>query len=117
MARSRAAFPARAEPHHGRSSRKRKPGAPDGPGLFSFAAGLGNRTIREDDMKRKRLEYRKPYGRGDYELHRGAEGVYWRAGHGLVVRLASAEREQDMETRDLSGEACALEVCPSITAH
>jgi acetylornithine deacetylase len=38
-------------------------------------------------MKRERKEYRKPYGRGDYELHRGGEGVYWQAGNGLEVRL------------------------------
>lgn len=45
-------------------------------------------------MKRERMEYRKPYGRGDYDLHRGERGVYWEAGHGLVVRLAAPERER-----------------------
>jgi hypothetical protein len=68
-------------------------------------------------MKRKRWDYRKPYGRGDYELHRGTEGVYWRAGHGLVVRLASAEREQETQSWGLSGEAAPLEVEPSIFAR
>lgn len=60
-------------------------------------------------MKRTRLDFRKPYGRGDYELLRGSEGVYWRAGHGLVVRLASAEHEPDVQERTLSGEASRLE--------
>ncbi|HEY1326388.1 MAG TPA: hypothetical protein VGI14_05580 [Casimicrobiaceae bacterium] len=68
-------------------------------------------------MKSKRLEYRKPYGRGDYELLRGSQGVYWQAGHGLVVRLASAEREQETQDWGLSGEACALEEVRSIRAH
>jgi hypothetical protein len=47
----------------------------------------------EDIMKRERKEFRKPYGRGDYELHRGGRGVYWEAGHGLTVRLAAPDGE------------------------
>jgi hypothetical protein len=43
-------------------------------------------------MKRERMEYRTPYGRGDYELHRGGEGVYWRAGHGLTVDCMRLKR-------------------------
>ena len=68
-------------------------------------------------MKRERMEYRKPYGRGDYELHRGGEGVYWRAGHGLSVRMAAAEHPADdaragRAHETLLGEACALEDWP-----
>jgi len=47
-------------------------------------------------MKRERKEYRKPYGRGDYELYRGEQGVYWQAGHGVVVRLAASDREPEI---------------------
>ena len=61
-------------------------------------------------MKRERKEYRAPYGRGDYDLHRGERGVYWQAMHGLVVRLAAPEREA--ETQDRSGENVHLEDCP-----
>jgi hypothetical protein len=69
---------------------------------------------REDIMKRERIEYRKPYGRGDYELHRGGEGVYWRAGNGLSVRIAAAEHVTEdaraAHAGDLSaGEAASLE--------
>jgi hypothetical protein len=66
-------------------------------------------------MKRERVEYRKPYGRGDYELLRGGEGVYWQAGNGLEVRMAAAEhqREREQEGRHLLGEAAALEVWPT----
>jgi hypothetical protein len=64
---------------------------------------MNTQRIREDDMKRKRQEYRKPYGRGDYELVRGAEGVYWQAGNGVVVRLATAEAERETQGWDLSG--------------
>lgn len=86
-----------------------------GPGLFHW--GPERNRIREDIMKRKRLDYRKPYGRGDYELVRGAEGVYWQAGHGVQVRLASAEREQDTQSWGLPGEALPLEAGPSILAR
>ena len=48
-------------------------------------------------MKRERNEYRKPYGRGDYELLRGGEGVYWQAGNGLLVRVAAAEHPRGTE--------------------
>jgi hypothetical protein len=115
MAGLRTALLAGAESRYRDSTPDRKPGAPKRPRAFSLP-WAGRNPIREDDMKRKRVEYRKPYGRGDYELVRGAEGVYWQAGHGLVVRLASAEREQGTETWGLSGEARALEVGPSITA-
>lgn len=56
-------------------------------------------------MKAKRKEYRKPYGRGDYELRQGSEGVYWRAGHGLVVRLASPE-DEETQSRNTAAEPC-----------
>jgi hypothetical protein len=49
-------------------------------------------------MKRERKELRRPYGRGDYELHRGGRGVYWEAGHGLRVRLAAPDREAGAAT-------------------
>jgi hypothetical protein len=68
-------------------------------------------------MKRMRLEYRKPYGRGDYELLRGTEGVYWQAGHGLVVRLAKADRERETEESNRSGEAFGLEVSSASSAR
>lgn len=60
-------------------------------------------------MKRERMEYRKPYGRGDYELHRGGEGVYWQAGHGVLVRMAAAERKREIETGCPLGEDVPLE--------
>ena len=55
-------------------------------------------------MKRERVEYRKPYGRGDYELLRGGEGVYWQAGNGLEVRIAAADHAT--EERQKTGIAC-----------
>jgi hypothetical protein len=69
----------------------------------------------EDIMKRERVEYRKPYGRGDYELLRGGEGVYWQAGNGLEVRIAAAEHQRDLERerRDPLGEVVPLEVWPT----
>jgi hypothetical protein len=63
-------------------------------------------------MKRERMEYRKPYGRGDYELHRGGEGVYWQAGHGVLVRMAAAEHPRDTERSNPLGEVSPLEVWP-----
>jgi hypothetical protein len=63
-------------------------------------------------MKRERREHRKPYGRGDYELHRGGGGVYWQAANGLEVRLAAAELHLEPERPDRLGEVCALEVGP-----
>lgn len=60
-------------------------------------------------MKRERMEYRKPYGRGDYELHRGGEGVYWQAGNGLLVRMAAAEHPREKERHFSLGEAVPLE--------
>jgi hypothetical protein len=70
----------------------RQPGVPfTAPGFF-VARGR-TATADEDIMKRERKEYRKPYGRGDYELHRGGGGVYWQADHGVQVRLAAADRD------------------------
>ena len=63
-------------------------------------------------MKRERMEYRKPYGRGDYELHRGGEGVYWQAGNGLMVRMAAAEHQRETERHFSLGEAVPLEEWP-----
>ena len=73
-------------------------------------------------MKRERIEYRKPYGRGDYELHRGGEGVYWQAGNGVLVRLAAAELPaggaRDQRSSELSlGEVSALEAWPTVLAR
>jgi hypothetical protein len=48
-------------------------------------------------MKRERKEYRKPYGRGDYELLRRGDGLYWQGHHGLVLRLAAREWGTEME--------------------
>jgi hypothetical protein len=62
-------------------------------------------------MKRERTEYRKPYGRGDYELHRGGEGVYWQAGNGLLVRVAAAEH-REVEQHFSLGEVVPLEGWP-----
>jgi hypothetical protein len=67
-------------------------------------------------MKRERREHRKPYGRGDYELHRGGEGVYWQAASGLEVRLAAAEYPRDSESCCSLGEASSLEVGPTVAA-
>jgi hypothetical protein len=68
--------------------------AQHGPGLFLRPWALCSITS-EDIMKRERKEYRRPYGRGHYELHRGGAGVYWQAGDGVVVRLAAPERHLD----------------------
>ena len=68
-------------------------------------------------MKRERREHRKPYGRGDYELHRGGEGVYWQAANGLEVRLAAAEHPREMEHSSSLGEVTSLEVGPFDTAR
>ena len=65
-------------------------------------------------MKRERREHRKPYGRGDYELHRGGEGVYWQAANGLEVRLAAAEYPAGAEHRCSLGEVSPLEVGPAV---
>jgi hypothetical protein len=48
-------------------------------------------------MKRERKEYRKPYGRGDYELLRRHDGLYWQGHDGLVHRLAAPEWEMQSE--------------------
>ena len=64
-------------------------------------------------MKRERREHRKPYGRGDYELHRGGEGVYWQAANGLEVRLAAAEHPREMECCSSLGEVASLEAGPA----
>ena len=66
-------------------------------------------TGKDTDLKRERTEYRKPYGRGDYELHRGGEGVYWQAGHGLTVRVAAAEHQRETDPRCPLGEVMPLE--------
>lgn len=68
-------------------------------------------------MKRERREHRKPYGRGDYELHRGGEGVYWQAASGLEVRLAAAEYPRNVETYCSLGEASPLEAGPFVTVR
>jgi len=68
-------------------------------------------------MKRERRDHRKPYGRGDYELHRGGEGVYWQAANGLEVRLAAAEHPRDTEHSCSLGEAASLEVGPGSLAR
>ena len=60
-------------------------------------------------MKRERKEYRKPYGRGDYELHRGGEGVYWQAANGLSVRVAAAEHQREHVQERPLGEVLPLE--------
>lgn len=66
-------------------------------------------------MKRERREHRKPYGRGDYELHRGGEGVYWQAASGLEVRLAAAEHPRERSSS--LGEVSPLEVGPFVPAR
>jgi hypothetical protein len=48
-------------------------------------------------MKRERNEYRRPYGHGDYQLHRSGEGVYWRAASGLTVRMAAPEQAPEAQ--------------------
>ena len=68
-------------------------------------------------MKRERREHRKPYGRGDYELPRGGEGVYWQAASGLEVRLAAAEHRGNTEQHCSLGEASPLEVGPFATVR
>jgi len=63
-------------------------------------------------MKRERMEYRKPYGRGDYKLHRGGEGVYWAAGNGVLVRMAAAEHPAEDSREWKARESLPGEVLP-----
>ena len=58
--------------------------------------------------------HRPPYGLRDCALRHGDEGVYWRAGHGMVIRLAAAEREPETESR--LGEVSPLEAWRGIAA-
>jgi hypothetical protein len=68
-------------------------------------------------MKRERKEYRKPYGRGDYELLRRRDGLYWQGHHGLVLRLAAPERDTEMEIDSRHTEdGLSSEVRPALFA-
>ena len=68
-------------------------------------------------MKRERKEYRKPYGRGDYELLRRRDGLYWQGHHGLVLRLAAPEwdTESEIDNRRQEG-GLSSEVGPTLCA-
>ncbi|HET8832785.1 MAG TPA: hypothetical protein VFN86_11980 [Casimicrobiaceae bacterium] len=53
--------------------------------------------------------YRWPYRRGDYHLvDTSRTGTYWRSPHGIVVRLASAERARATLHRAAPGWRLAL---------
>ena len=68
-------------------------------------------------MKRERKEYRKPYGRGDYELLRRGNGLYWQGHHGLILRLAAREWDTQMESEIRStGDPSSSEVRPALFA-
>ena len=68
-------------------------------------------------MKRERKEYRKPYGRGDYELLRRRDGLYWQGHQGLVLRLAAPEwdSETQIDSRQ-SEDGLSSEVRPALFA-
>ena len=69
-------------------------------------------------MKRERKEYRKPYGRGDYELLRRRDGLYWQGHQGLVLRLAGPEweSETEIERRRMPEDGLSSEVGPALFA-
>ena len=67
-------------------------------------------------MKYEREGLRLPYGRGDYALHRGGQGIYWQAGHGVVVRVAAAEHGRECRTESRPGEFSPLEDWRGVTA-
>ena len=68
-------------------------------------------------MKRERKEYRKPYGRGDYELLRGRDGLYWEGHHGLLLRLAAPEWDMESEIDNRQPEGgLSSEVQPTLFA-
>ena len=60
-------------------------------------------------MKRDHEALRLPYGRGEYELHRGGQGIYWKAVHGVVVRVAAAEHGRETHSGARPGEDSPLE--------
>jgi hypothetical protein len=64
-------------------------------------------------MKRERMEFRRPYGRGDYALHRGNAGVYWRTDHGVLVHMAAADREAEACIATSPGGKPSPEVGPA----
>jgi len=67
-------------------------------------------------MKRERKEFRKPYGRGDYELLRRDNGLYWQGHQGLVLRLAAPERELESEIAGRTEGGLSSEVGPTLAA-
>jgi hypothetical protein len=67
-------------------------------------------------MRRERKEYRKPYGRGDYELLRRRDGLYWQGHHGLVLRLAAPEWEMETEIDRHREDGLSSEVGPALFA-
>jgi hypothetical protein len=49
--------------------------------------------------------YRRPHRRGDFHLvDTTREGTYWHSPHGIVVRMASAERDFDARVRGEGAE-------------
>jgi len=49
--------------------------------------------------------YRRPHRRGDFHLvDTTREGTYWQSPDGIVVRMASAERDFDARVRREGGE-------------
>ena len=60
-------------------------------------------------MKQHQERLRLPHVGGDFALHRGGQGIYWQAGHGVVVRVAAAENGRDPHARTRPGEASPLE--------
>lgn len=68
-------------------------------------------------MKRERKEHRKPYGRGDYELLRRGNGLYWQGHHGLILRLAAPEWDTEMDSDGRQQEeSLSSEVRPALFA-
>jgi len=70
-------------------------------------------------MRHERNEYRKPHGRGDYELLQRRDGLYWQGHEGLILRLAAAERETATETEDrrVSKRGHPSEIGPALFAR
>ncbi len=66
-------------------------------------------------MRRAGNEPARPYGGHEYELVRaGPQGVYWRAAHGVLVRVAAAEAER--RTASDEPRRIASAVAPAVRA-
>jgi hypothetical protein len=75
-------------------SRERSPARHDVPGFF--VARIPHHEPNEaTEMTYETEAYRRPHRRGDFHLvDTTREGTYWHSPDGIVVRMASGERER-----------------------